>query len=114
LRDRANIPLIERPHLLSVAAAAISLGVSDAYVRRLLLRQRLYGIKVGSVWAIFPDDLEAFRRSRRPPGRPAVARASAEERQSASRVRTERSLAGTDRMLRRRPRSPSKPHPGRR
>jgi hypothetical protein len=27
-------------------------------VRRLLLRQRLYGTKVGSVWAIFPNDLE--------------------------------------------------------
>jgi len=39
-------------------------------VRRLLLRERLYGTKIGSVWAIYPDDLEAFSRTRRPPGRP--------------------------------------------
>ena len=36
----------------------------------MLARQRLYGTKVGSVWAIFPDDVEAFRRTRRPAGRP--------------------------------------------
>jgi hypothetical protein len=30
-------------------------------VRRLLLRQRLYGTKVGSMWAIFPNNLEAFK-----------------------------------------------------
>src|SRR6185312_8912409 len=59
-----------RPRLLSVAEAASELSASEAYVRRLLLRQRLYGIKVGVVWAIFPDDLEAFKRTRRPPGRP--------------------------------------------
>jgi hypothetical protein len=36
----------------------------------LLARQRLYGTKVGSVWAIYPDDLDAFKQIRRPPGRP--------------------------------------------
>jgi hypothetical protein len=39
-------------------------------VRRLLLQQRLYGIKVGPVWAILPEDLEQFKRMRRGPGRP--------------------------------------------
>jgi hypothetical protein len=39
-------------------------------VRRLLLKQRLYGIKVGPVWAILPEDLERFKRMRRGPGRP--------------------------------------------
>lgn len=36
----------------------------------MLARQRLYGTKVGTVWAIFPEDVEAFRRTRRPAGRP--------------------------------------------
>ena len=45
-----------RPRLLSVSEAAGELKASEAYVRRLLLRKRLYGIKVGPVWAIFPAD----------------------------------------------------------
>jgi len=61
---------VERPRLLSVAEAAAELDASEAYVRRLLLRQRLYGIKIGFVWAIFPEDLAAFKRTRRPPRRP--------------------------------------------
>ena len=43
-------------------------GVSSLF--ETLLRQRLYGTKIGFVWAIYPDDLEAFKRMRRPPGRP--------------------------------------------
>ena len=61
---------VERPRLLSVAEAAAELKASKAYVRRMLARQRLYGTKVGSVWALFPDDVEAFKRTRRPAGRP--------------------------------------------
>lgn len=61
---------VERPRLMSVAEAAAELNASEAYVRRLLLRQRLFGIKVGTVWAVFPADLEAFQRTRRRPGRP--------------------------------------------
>jgi len=56
--------------LLSASEAAAELNASDAYVRRLLLTQRLYGIKVGPVWAILPEDLELFKRMRRGPGRP--------------------------------------------
>lgn len=70
LRRRANIRGIARPRLLSVSEAAAELKASDAYVRRLLLAQRLYGIKVGPVWAILPEDLERFKRMRRRPGRP--------------------------------------------
>ena len=69
-------------------------------MRRLLLRQRLYGIKVGIVWAILPDDLEAFRRTRRPPGRPRKLVVSAVDQASAKRVRRERKRAGTNRLLR--------------
>jgi hypothetical protein len=72
----------------------------------LLLRQRLYGIKVGTVWAIFPDDLEAFKRTRRPPGRPRKSVESALDKASAISIVSERKHAGTDRLLRkRRPKS---------
>jgi len=36
----------------------------------LLLGKRLYGFKVGPVWAILPEDLEEFKLMRRRPGRP--------------------------------------------
>jgi hypothetical protein len=78
-------------------------------VRRLLLRNRLYGIKVGPVWAIFPNDLEAFRRTRRPPGRPRKVERSALDRAAAARTARERIRAGTDRLLRKRLRQPGKP-----
>jgi len=98
---------MERPRLLSVAEAAYELNASEAYVRRLLLRQRLYGIKVGTVWAIFPDDLLAFSRTRRRPGRPPKRVDSAQGEASAARVATERRQAGTNRLLRKRPRAQS-------
>jgi len=69
-------------------------------VRRLLLRQRLYGIKVGIVWAILPDDLEAFRRTRRRPGRPRRLVISDVDKASTTRIARERKRAGTNRLLR--------------
>lgn len=77
-------------------------------MRRLLLRNRLYGIKVGPVWAIFPNDIEAFRRTRRPPGRPRKVERSALDRAAAARTARERIRAGTDRLLRKRLRQPGK------
>ena len=71
-------------------------------MRQLLLRQRLYGIKVGIVWAILPDDLEAFRRTRRPPGRPRKHAVSAIDQASTIRMARERKRAGTNRLLRKR------------
>jgi len=88
--------------LLSVKEAASELNASEAYVRRLLMRERLYGIKVGIVWAILPDDLEAFRRTRRPPGRPRKLVASATDQASTTRIARERKRAGTGRLLRKR------------
>jgi len=88
-----------RPRLLSVAEAAAELNSSEAYVRRLLLRQRLYGIKVGTVWAIFPNDLQAFSRTRRPPGRPRKSADGALDNASAGRIVSERKHAGTNRLL---------------
>jgi hypothetical protein len=78
-------------------------------VRRLLLRQRLYGIKVATVWAIFPDDLEAFKRGRRPPGRPRSLGVTDLDQASRAHMAGERQRAGTDRLLRKRqPTSTSK------
>ena len=102
MRTRANIFGIKRPRLLSVAEAASELNASEAYVRRLLMRQRLYGIKVGIVWAIFPEDLQAFRRTRRPPGRPRKLVVSASDQASTTRMAHERKRAGTNRHLRKR------------
>ncbi len=78
-------------------------------MRRLLLRQRLYGTKVGFVWAIYPDDLDAFVRTRRPPGRPRKLNVSASDRASAKHIAGERVRAGTDRLLRKRLHEPGKP-----
>lgn len=90
-----------RPRLLSVSEAAAELNASEAYVRRLLLRERLYGIKVGPVWAIFPDDLEVFKRIRRPPGRPSKATQIAATLESTDHMDRDRARAGINRALRR-------------
>lgn len=90
----------KRPRLLSVAEAATELDASEAYVRRLLMRQRLYGIKVGIVWAILPEDLEAFKRTRRPPGRPHKPVVSAADAASTKSIAGERKGARTNRLLR--------------
>ena len=85
-----------------MAEAASELSASEAYVRRLLLRERLYGIKVGTVWAIFPNDLAAFQRTRRPPGRPRIVTADPRNEASAKGMARERKRAGTARLLRKR------------
>ncbi len=90
---------------MSVSEAAEELHVSEAYVRRLLLGQRLYGIKIGPVWAVFPNDLDAFRQLRRAPGRPPKVQASAEDLASVARVASERKQSRTNRLLRKRSRS---------
>jgi hypothetical protein len=77
-------------------------------VRRLLLRQRLYGTKIGFVWAIFPDDLEAFTRLRRRPGRPRKAAQSSTDGASKVRMAGERKRARTAGLLRKRRRKPAR------
>jgi len=79
-------------------------------VRRLLIRQRLYGVKIGQVWAIYREDLDNFKRLRRPPGRPARSRPQLPDDTDLRRhITLERSDARTDRLLRRgrRSRTPS-------
>ena|SRR5882672_6116458 len=90
---------MKRPRLLSVAEAAAELDASEAYVRRLLLRERLYGTKLGFVWVIYPDDLEAFKQLRRPPGRPRKPVDGADKASLAG-IAGERNRAGTNRLLR--------------
>ena len=101
LRRRASIANIDRLRPLSVTQAAAVLQASEAYVRRLLIQRRLYGFKVGPVWAIYPEDLESFQRLRRPPGRPSRVR-DRPPGESAQRLRidSERVSAGTDGALR--------------
>ncbi len=96
---------MDRPRPLSVPDVATALQASDAYVRRLLIRGHLFGTKVGPVWAIYPEDLEAFRRLRRLPGRPRKAVRPGGESETRLRIDSERSTAGTDRTLRKTGRS---------
>jgi excisionase family DNA binding protein len=94
-----------RPRPLSVPEVATALQASDAYVRRLLSRGQLFGTKVGPVWAVYPDDLEAFQRLRRLPGRPRKAAPPVDEKETRVRIDGERGTAGTDRFLRKRGRT---------
>ena len=102
LRWRDNILVMAaRLNVLSVAQVAAELGASDTYVRRLLTRQLLYGVKVGPVWAIARDDLESFKRMRRRPGRPRKEPLQArDEIEMQRRITRERASAGTHEMLR--------------
>jgi excisionase family DNA binding protein len=91
---------MDRSRPLSVPEVATALQASAAYVRRLLIRGQLFGTKVGPVWAVYPEDLEAFLRLRRPPGRPRKAVRSVRELETRLRIDQERNAAGTDGMLR--------------
>ena len=85
---------------------------SEAYVRRLLISRRLYGMKVGPVWAIYPEDLEGFRRLRRPPGRPPKREDRPPgEAAMRTRIEKERATTGTDGALREASRNRRKPRP---
>ena len=89
-----------RPRPLSVVEAAAVLKASEAYVRRLLGERQLYGIKIGPVWAVYPEDLESFMRMRRPPGRPRKTPApSVGEKETRLHIARERAAAGTDDSL---------------
>jgi hypothetical protein len=112
LRRRARIVNIDRPQLLSVPEVAAVLQASEAYVRRLLIGKRLYGMKVGPVWAVYPEDLETFQRLRRPPGRPrGTTVRPAGESDRRLRINSERASAGTGTALRKAVRSRRKSEP---
>ena len=69
-------------------------------MRRLLASQRLFGIKVGPVWGVYPEDLESFMRGRRPPGRPRkAATRPIDEEETRQRITDERAAVGTDGAL---------------
>lgn len=72
------------------------LGASEAWVRRLLISQQLFGIKVGRVWGVYEEDLKSFMRVRRGPGRPP--KTAAQERrewQTRRRIDADTAAAGT-------------------
>lgn len=50
----------EPTRLLDVAAAAAHLGVSQAFIRRLVLEKRIRYYKVGKFVRFRPEDLERF------------------------------------------------------
>ena len=83
------------PRPLSVAEVALILGASAAYVRRLLLTQRLFVVKIGPVWGVYPADLESFQRMRRSPGRPRKSkRQLSDETTTRARIDAERTGTG--------------------
>ena len=89
---------------MSVTEAAAILGASDAYVRRLLVTQQLFGVKIGPVWGVYREDLDSFERVRRPPGRPPKTdQQSVAEKATRARINVERAFAHTD-ASRRKPR----------
>ncbi len=51
---------LEPTRLLDVAAAATPLGVSEAFIRRLVLEKRIRYYKVGKFVRFRPEDLEGF------------------------------------------------------
>ncbi|MGA5108698.1 helix-turn-helix domain-containing protein [Streptomyces pseudogriseolus] len=51
--------------VLSAGEAAALLGCTPEYVRRLARTGRLRAHRVGGVWAVRPEDLDAFRYGRR-------------------------------------------------
>lgn len=56
---------------LTVAQAAESLGMADASVRRAILRGDIKARRVGArLLVIAPDEVERYKRERRPAGRP--------------------------------------------
>lgn len=55
--------------LLTTADAAQALGVSEVRVRKLCRDGRL-GTLFGDRWLITPEELKAFKKLPRPPGRP--------------------------------------------
>jgi len=56
--------------LLNVAQAAEELGLSPVMMRRYCKEGRIDAKKVGALWVITREALEAFKKTPRPVGRP--------------------------------------------
>jgi len=56
--------------IVSVTAAAKELGLSNNRVRELIRAGKLPAQKLGREWAIIREDLEEFKNTERPVGRP--------------------------------------------
>jgi len=85
-----SIQPIEGSTLLDVAGAATYLGVSEVFIRRLVLERRIRYFKVGKFVRFRPPDLDAFvEAGRRDPVQPWVHIRST-QRRGTSRSRAQR------------------------
>lgn len=58
-----SIPLVVLINLLSVKAAATYSGYSLQYIRRLLRRGKLKGVKIGQVWLIVKEVFDVYLKA---------------------------------------------------
>lgn len=70
-RGFGTVPVMKRgDELLPIPVAAKELGMTRASLWRYVDTKRIPAEKMGRDWFIRREDLEAFNRERRPPGRP--------------------------------------------
>ena len=97
-RDRQPVGVVpgEVHPLLDIAGAAAHLGVSEAFVRRLVLERRVRYFKVGKFVRFRPADLDAFvEAGRREPVQPWVHVRSTQRRTMAGPTVQPRSTGGS-------------------
>ncbi len=56
--------------ILSLTEAAARTGLSESWMRRLLMAGRLEGKKIGKTWLVLAEDVDALAAGERKPGRP--------------------------------------------
>lgn len=56
--------------IMSVQEAAEELDIGDVRVRQLIYKGDLPAKQIGWQWVILRPDLDAYKKRRRPPGRP--------------------------------------------
>jgi excisionase family DNA binding protein len=56
--------------ILSLTEAAERTGLSESWMRRLLMAGRLEGKKIGKTWLVLAEDVDALAAGQRKPGRP--------------------------------------------
>lgn len=56
--------------ILSLTEASERTGLSESWMRRLLMSGRLKGKKVGKTWLVLAEDVDALAAEQRRPGRP--------------------------------------------
>lgn len=62
---------VKQVSAVTVQQAAQELNVTQNYVR-LLCNEGRFGVKIGRQWLISREELDAYKRTKRRPGRPAA------------------------------------------